>query len=169
MEDILLGFIKLDTYDHNSITTEVGIFSKLLKRLYPCGKGSLKKWSKDLNVNRYATKKTIAQGMLDIALLTANASQLRYVLSLGEKHEFYEIMLGLIITSITLQVMSIIMAIVLALTNINDPRLQKAAEILNIIILGINKLVLSNDLIKTGFVSKGYDGGNQTNENPTSS
>merc|ERR1711872_731196 len=33
-----------------------------------------------LNANRYATKKTIAQGMLDIALLTSNASQLRYVL-----------------------------------------------------------------------------------------
>lgn len=45
--------------------------------------------------------------MLDIALLTANASQLRYVLGLGEQHEFYEIMLGLIITSITLQVRNI--------------------------------------------------------------
>ena len=33
-----------------------------------------------LNTNRYATKKTIAQGMLDIALLSTNASQLKYVL-----------------------------------------------------------------------------------------
>ena len=30
--------------------------------------------------NLYATKKTIAAGMLDIALITANASQLRYIL-----------------------------------------------------------------------------------------
>ena len=33
-----------------------------------------------LDANRYATKKTIAQGMLDVALLTANASQLKYVM-----------------------------------------------------------------------------------------
>ena len=33
-----------------------------------------------LDANRYATKKTIAQGMLDVALLTANASQLKYIL-----------------------------------------------------------------------------------------
>merc|ERR1711997_19102 len=39
---------------------------------------------KALDANRYATKKTIAQGMLDVALLTANASQLKYVLQLGE-------------------------------------------------------------------------------------
>ena len=43
--------------------------------------------------------------MLDIALLTANASQLRYVLSLGEeKHENYYLMIGLIVTSLVLQV-----------------------------------------------------------------
>ena len=60
---------------------------------------------KTLDANRYATKKTIAQGMLDIALLTANASQLKYVLSLGaENHPFYHLMLSLIIVSIVLQV-----------------------------------------------------------------
>ena len=60
---------------------------------------------KTLDANRYATKKTIAQGMLDVALLTANASQLKYVLQVGEeKHEFYHLMLALIILSIILQV-----------------------------------------------------------------
>merc|ERR1711974_9855 len=50
-----------------------------------------------MDVNRYATKKTIAQGMLDVALLTANASQLKYVLQLGpDKHPFYTLMLSLI-------------------------------------------------------------------------
>lgn len=57
-----------------------------------------------MDANRYATKKTIAQGMLDIALLTANVSQLKYVLQVGQKHEFYKLMLMLIITSIILQV-----------------------------------------------------------------
>lgn len=43
---------------------------------------------KSLNANRYATKKTIAQGMLDIALLTANASQLKYILQVIIKHKY---------------------------------------------------------------------------------
>lgn len=60
--------------------------------------------AKPLDVNRYATKKTIAQGMLDIALLTANANQLKYILQVGEKHEFYKPLLVLIATSILLQV-----------------------------------------------------------------
>ena len=40
---------------------------------------------KRLDANRYATKKTIAQGMLDVALLTANASQLKYILQVGSQ------------------------------------------------------------------------------------
>nr|CAD7602457.1 unnamed protein product [Timema genevievae] len=60
--------------------------------------------NKPLDANSYATKKTIAQGMLDIALLTANASQLKYVLQVGEQHEFYSLMVGLISVSIILQV-----------------------------------------------------------------
>lgn len=59
---------------------------------------------KTLDANRYATKKTIAQGLLDVALLTANASQLKYILQVGEKHEFYKLMLTLIVISIVLQV-----------------------------------------------------------------
>ncbi len=60
---------------------------------------------KTLDANRYATKKTIAQGLLDVALLTANASQLKYVLQVGrDNHPFYDLMLALIITSIVLQV-----------------------------------------------------------------
>lgn len=57
-----------------------------------------------MDANRYATKKTIAQGMLDIALLTANASQLKYILQVGHQHEFYTLMLILISVSIIMQV-----------------------------------------------------------------
>jgi hypothetical protein len=59
---------------------------------------------KPLDANSYATKKTIAQGMLDIALLTANASQLKYVLQVGYQHEFYTLMVWLISISLVLQV-----------------------------------------------------------------
>ena len=59
--------------------------------------------SKSLIKNRYATKKTIAQGLLDVALLTSNTTQLRYLLSEGD-HPFYNLVFTLIIISIALQV-----------------------------------------------------------------
>merc|ERR1712141_942862 len=83
---------------------------------------------KTLDANRYATKKTIAQGMLDVALLTANASQLKYVLQLGvDVHPFYHLMLALIIVSIVLQVIVGILFLVIGGLNINDDPDQKTA------------------------------------------
>merc|ERR1712013_658569 len=77
-----------------------------------------------LNVNYYATKKTISQGMLDIALLTANAAQLKYILQVGSEHEFYTAMLVLVISSVVLQV-------ILGGIDINEPEHHKTADILN--------------------------------------
>ncbi|XP_068242143.1 ninjurin-1-like isoform X1 [Palaemon carinicauda] len=90
---------------------------------------------KALDPNKYATKKTIAQGMLDIALLTANASQLKYVLQVGKSYEFYSVMLGLIITSLVLQVLVGVLFLIIGGMNINDPQQHKAADILNNIIV----------------------------------
>lgn len=60
-----------------------------------------------MDVNRYATKKTVTQGMLDLALLTANASQLKYILQNGDQLQFYTLLLWLISASILLQVSNI--------------------------------------------------------------
>nr|CAD7433192.1 unnamed protein product [Timema monikensis] len=58
----------------------------------------------DLNV--YQHKKTLAQGMMDLALLSANANQLRYVLESDGRHPYYYPGLVLISMSIFLQVYS---------------------------------------------------------------
>jgi len=55
------------------------------------------------NVN-YATKKNIAQGMMDIALLTANASQLRYVMRSPYWDVYHKVNVTLISLSIALQI-----------------------------------------------------------------
>lgn len=57
-----------------------------------------------LNINGYTTKKSLAQGMLDLALLASNASQLSFVLTVGPAHPFYTLLLTLIATSMGLQV-----------------------------------------------------------------
>merc|ERR1712018_579582 len=87
---------------------------------------------KVLDANRHATKKTIAQGMLDVALLTANASQLKYVLQVGEdNHPFYHLMLALIILSIILQVITAILLFIVGPMNVDETKNEKVLMILN--------------------------------------
>ncbi|XP_060838312.1 ninjurin-B-like [Rhopalosiphum padi] len=53
----------------------------------------------------YDTKKNMAQGMMDIALLTANANQLRYILEFrGKNSTNFVLLLVLIACSLILQV-----------------------------------------------------------------
>lgn len=67
--------------------------------------------SKVSNVT-YDTKKNMAQGMMDIALLTANANQLRYILEFrGVNSTNFVLLLVLIACSLILQVGTVILSI----------------------------------------------------------
>ncbi|TKS77787.1 Ninjurin-1 Nerve injury-induced protein 1 [Collichthys lucidus] len=57
-----------------------------------------------LNMNHYANKKSAAESMLDVALLMANASQLKAVLEHGPDFSFYTPIVTLISISLCLQV-----------------------------------------------------------------
>nr|XP_019964108.1 PREDICTED: ninjurin-1-like [Paralichthys olivaceus] len=59
---------------------------------------------RSININHYATKKSAAQSMLDVALLMANSSQLKTVLYVGPQYRFYLPLIVLLSLSITLQV-----------------------------------------------------------------
>ncbi|XP_044737366.1 ninjurin-2-like isoform X2 [Chrysoperla carnea] len=107
---------------------------------------------KTLDANRYATKKTIAQGMLDIALLTANASQLKYILQVGEKHQFYTLMLTLIIVSIVLQILIAIIGVFLgSALNINKEHEQNKANCANNIALSLTVITVAVNVVISGF------------------
>lgn len=84
---------------------------------------------KGIDANRYATKKTIAQGMLDIALLTSNASQLKYILQAGDKHEFYHFMLVLVSVSICLQIAQGALSVFLGSIDINKEAHHRRANL----------------------------------------
>lgn len=60
------------------------------------------------DVNVYQQKKNLAQGMMDLALLSANANQLRYVLEAGDLHPYYYPSLIFISASLILQVILLI-------------------------------------------------------------
>ncbi|KAG8187170.1 hypothetical protein JTE90_020045 [Oedothorax gibbosus] len=95
------------------------------------GNGEGKPANTVLDANVYATKKTIAQGLLDVALLTANASQLKYLLQVGKEHEFYYVMLTLISLSIILQMCLGTVLLIKARCDINDQCQQQRADRLN--------------------------------------
>ncbi|PZC83083.1 hypothetical protein B5X24_HaOG208556 [Helicoverpa armigera] len=113
---------------------------------------------KGLDANRYATKKTVAQGMLDIALLTSNASQLKYVLQVGPKHEFYTLLVVLISISIVLQVISAVVAVVLSfIFNINHQPDHRKAEVLNNVSLIFKVFSIAINIIISIFYSMQID------------
>lgn len=66
--------------------------------MIPDGVGSIP----DINV--YQNKKTLAQGMMDLALLSANANQLRYVLESYDRHPYFYPSLIMISLSLIFQV-----------------------------------------------------------------
>ncbi|OQR72555.1 ninjurin-2-like [Tropilaelaps mercedesae] len=109
-----------------------------------------------LDANVYATKKSIAQGMLDVALLTANASQLKYILQVGNKHEFYLTMLSLISISIVLQCLIGLVLVAIFRFNINKLDQQWWANRLNNVLVW---LVFSATLCNVFISAFGIDWG----------
>uniref|UniRef100_UPI0039E39208 ninjurin-1 isoform 3 n=1 Tax=Mus musculus TaxID=10090 RepID=UPI0039E39208 len=60
--------------------------------------------NRPINVNHYANKKSAAESMLDIALLMANASQLKAVVEQGNDFAFFVPLVVLISISLVLQI-----------------------------------------------------------------
>lgn len=55
-------------------------------------------------VESFIQKKNMAQGMMDLALVSANCNQLRYVLDMSSIHPYFFTSLCLILSSLALQV-----------------------------------------------------------------
>jgi hypothetical protein len=91
------AFIKTDTHTENSMINEPAIIKKSID--------TTDKRSKDTTkVNSFAAKKTVAQGMMDVALITANANQLRYLIEYQRNSPIFYLIMILIVISLLLQV-----------------------------------------------------------------
>ncbi|XP_046896254.1 ninjurin-1-like [Hypomesus transpacificus] len=73
-----------------------------------------------LNMNHYANKKSAAESLLDVALLMANASQLKAVLEQGPAVSLYTPLITLISISLCLQVTVGVLLIFIVRWNLND-------------------------------------------------
>lgn len=87
----------------------------------------------------------MAQGMLDLALLSANANQLRYVLDSNIRNHYFYVSLSLISTSLVLQVLVAIALVFKSKYNIDKPEdYANADRINNFILIGILLITISN-------------------------
>ncbi|KAM6947289.1 ninjurin-1 [Lycodopsis pacificus] len=83
-----------------------------------------------LNMNHYANKKSAAESMLDIALLMANASQLKAVMEQGPGFTFYVPLITLISISLILQIIVGVLLIFIVKWNLNDESMHYKLNIL---------------------------------------
>ncbi|XP_006780745.1 ninjurin-2-like isoform X1 [Neolamprologus brichardi] len=84
-----------------------------------------------LNMNLYATKKTAAEGMLDIALFLANITHMKTVIEQGAGYRYYAAVLTLISFSLALQIVAGILIIIIARRDLNEEANQKRLDSLN--------------------------------------
>lgn len=97
------------------------------------------------SLNMFQQKKTIAQGMLDLALLSSNANQLRYILEYKDRNHYYYISLSLISSSLVLQILVAIALVFKSRYNIeNEKEYQNADRINNFITMGILFITIIN-------------------------
>ncbi|XP_070497488.1 uncharacterized protein [Chironomus tepperi] len=99
-------------------------------------------------VQSFVQKKNVAQGMMDLALLSSNCNQLRYVLDMNYMHPYYSTSLALIGTSLALQ---IIVGLALLYSNGYNLKRQShmnaATRISNLSIVGVFIITVINVLI----------------------
>ncbi|KAL0967214.1 hypothetical protein UPYG_G00249280 [Umbra pygmaea] len=114
-----------------------------------------------LNLNHYATKKTAAESMLDIALVLANAAQLKAVLEQGPDFRYYTVVLALIGSSLLLQMLAGVLFVAMARKDLNNVDNQRKLNIMNNLATGlvfitaiINIFITAFGVQKTGLYPK---------------
>ncbi|KAF7664849.1 hypothetical protein LDENG_00161800 [Lucifuga dentata] len=102
-------------------------------------------------MNYYANKKSAAESMLDVALLMANASQLKAVLQQGPGFSFYTLIITLISISLCLQVTVGVLLIFIVRWNLNDERKHWRLDIMENLATGLTFIIVVVNVFITAF------------------
>lgn len=112
------------------------------------------KLKKEKKEKKTISSKTFAHGLMDMSLMTSNASQLRSVLS-NPDHEFYNLLMYLLIASVVLQILSGIVLIVAdfhkSQIKEKDRQNQKKRKTMNFVALAIMMVITSLNVLITAF------------------
>ncbi|XP_069062518.1 ninjurin-1 [Pleurodeles waltl] len=106
---------------------------------------------RSLNINHYANKKSAAESMLDVALLMANASQLKAVIEQGPSFSFYIPLIVLITISLVLQVIVGVLLIFIVKYDLNNPAKHARLDLLNNIATGLVFIIVVVNVFVTAF------------------
>ncbi|XP_064422301.1 ninjurin-1 [Latimeria chalumnae] len=104
-----------------------------------------------ININHYATKKSAAESMLDIALLMANASQLKTVIEQGPSFSFFIPLIVLISLSLILQIAVGVLLIFIAKYDLTNPARHYRLNILNNTATGLVFIIVVVNIFITAF------------------
>ena len=109
----------------------------------------------DLDPDVYSTKKSVAQGFMDVALLSANADQLRTLLKTGNSSSpFYIVCVVFISLSIVTQVMIAVVLLVKTRYNINRADHFRKSEILNNVSMIASVFLTVFNVLVSSFMSE---------------
>ncbi|KAM9683730.1 ninjurin-2 [Dama dama] len=118
--------------------------------------------SRPINLNRYATKKSLAESLLDMALFMSNTAHLKVVLDQGPSSHHYSALVTLLSISLLLQAVIGILLVVMAGLNLNKVerqwrlnQLNNAATALIFITVIINILITAFGAQNTGLLPAG--------------
>lgn len=116
--------------------------------------------SQPINLNHYATKKSVAESMLDVALFMSNAMRLKAVLEQGPSSHYYITLVTLLSLSLLLQVAIGVLLVVIARLNLNEVekqwrlnQLNNVATVLVFFTVVINVFITAFGAHKTGFLT----------------
>ncbi|XP_077988492.1 ninjurin-2-like [Glandiceps talaboti] len=84
-----------------------------------------------INMNHYATKKTIATGLLVVSLLMANAALLKSVLQQGKYYEFYGFLISMLVLAILAEITAGVLLLLIGRDDLNNIYKQKKLDWLN--------------------------------------
>uniref|UniRef100_A0A4W5NNF5 Ninjurin 1 n=1 Tax=Hucho hucho TaxID=62062 RepID=A0A4W5NNF5_9TELE len=104
-----------------------------------------------LNMNHYANKKSAAESMLDVALLMANASQLKAVLEQGPDFYLYTPLITLISISLSLQVTVGVLLIFIVRWNLNDQSKHFRLNVMENLATGLVFIIVVVNVFITAF------------------
>ncbi|KAJ7316832.1 hypothetical protein JRQ81_002994 [Phrynocephalus forsythii] len=107
--------------------------------------------NRPININHYANKKSAAESMLDIALLMANASQLKAVMEQGPTFSFYVPLIALISISLVLQIGVGVLLIFLVKYDLNNPAKHAKLDFLNNLATGLVFIIVVVNIFITAF------------------
>ncbi|XP_034483207.1 ninjurin-1 [Drosophila innubila] len=104
--------------------------------------------------HNYATSKNVAEGLMDIALLSANANQLRFMITYNHEASTYYYSLVLVILSLVLQVLvGIVLIFKRRLKRSRSPHYMRTNELL---VMGVFLITVINVLLAAFTTTDGH-------------